>query len=275
VVVQTLVAEREAEILQRALGERAPMDVRNLLNRYHAHHIKKEAWGKQHIVDQTRYRSLWLEQSEAAPGSPVPFDRLTPAMVEELALEQVGKRGWKSRSHRCRLQYLKSAFSQAMDYDRTIESNPVAKGRLPSLDTGAPRRSYSAKDALLLATPHPDMDWRLTLSANLIVYHGRRIRSITRIGARYPGFPPESNINFADEGVILIRYHGKSDKGNQNTWLPVIEGTQRLTEAVCDRPELRLPLPLGGPRRGFQVCPPPVLEYDRPSSRHRERPGVR
>ena len=105
----------------------------------------------------------------------------------------------------------------------------------------------SANEAAVLATPHPDIDPRVTLAASICFDTGRTIGTVR--------FLRSEDVIFRD-GRIHLRFWKSHDKGGKSSTVPVSHATAKLVleQLVRDRtnrwgwlfPGQRAAVPLGG-----------------------------
>ena len=241
ILVHELVAAREREIISGAhgiCGREEVLVVRDLLTQYHSHKIDVGKWSPRHAREQARCRDSWIMDLSRALGSPVPVSEITCALVEKLATERGRESGWGGRSHERHIRYLQSAFHWAWRKARIIDHDPLLGVECPAYDSDTSGLVYSTEEVRRLATPHPEVDWRVTLTANLAWEHGRRVGAISNIRTRNRSAGVGSDLRYTEGGWLMVRYGWATDKAKRGKWLPVSLGTQRLIEKALEHPDV-------------------------------------
>lgn len=118
---------------------------------------------------------------------------------------------------------------------------------MPTAEPEKEGLDYSANEAAALATPHPDIDPRLTLAASICCDTGRRIGAVRFLRAE--------DVILRDARIHL-RFWKRHDKGNKSSTVPVSHATAELVLEQLERdrtkrwgwlfPGQRSDVPLGG-----------------------------
>lgn len=204
-------AERKLAILKgRTLGQAAPISVAEVLERYHAW-LESQDRSSKTLEDKVLCRKFWL----STLGGELAITVTTADVVRISALAR--KRADRStRWDRKRIEYLRAAMRWAYEDARLIDSYPLRGLKLPEYSPDTRSLVYTPAEAVRLATPHPDVDWRVTLAASIICDTGRRISAVLQIRL-------EDLVEI--EGRLHIVFRKEFDKGRRSATVPVSAAT--------------------------------------------------
>ena len=224
--IETATQRRIAIIEGRtSSGDVAPVTLGDLLDQYHRW-LGTQDRSPKTLDDKDRCRLFWL----AAVGGATPVLSLRADRVEALA-SQARKAGrHTARWDRKRLAYLRAAVRWGMNKAQLYDLNPLRGLELPEYHPDTTGKEYDARESMLLATPHPDVDWRVTLLASIICDTGRRISAVLTVSA------VRDLVIHGDRLHILFRRD--FDKGKRDALVPVSAETHLLIAAALDRPEV-------------------------------------
>ncbi|MDI7267495.1 MAG: hypothetical protein QME96_05830 [Myxococcota bacterium] len=243
--------ERRMAILEgRAKsGATKPIDLGQLFTKYHAS-AEAQDWSAKHQDDKDRCRRYW--EASLDPATPV-LD-LTPALVEKKARQGRERGAWTSRWDRKRLAYLRSAVLWGLNKARLYDVNPLRGLELPDYTPQTEELVYSAREMMLLATPHPEVDWRVTLASSIIADTGRRISAVLSISA------VRDLVLLPVQGAerLHVVYRREWDKGRRGSVVPASAETAQLVAEALERPEVQ--------ESGW-LFPEGRLEYDDPTDK--------
>lgn len=226
-LVDATVAEREIQILEglTAAGRPKPVTLGELLDKYHAW-IETQDRSDKTLDDKRRCRKFWL----AALGSSVQVLDLTSSQAEKLAAAARRRAGHSPRWDRKRLSYLRAAVRWGQNKARLYEVNPLRGLEMPDYAPDTQDKVYDARESILLATPHEDVDWRVTLMASIICDTGRRRGAVLSISA-------ERDLVVQDSRLHII-FRREFDKGRRSAVVPVSPDTHLLIAEALERTEV-------------------------------------
>lgn len=239
--------EREARIVsgRTETGERPALTVRELLRAYHGS-AKAGKWGEKHSGEQERQRKFW----EIRIGSRMAED-VSPDEIERLAADAAERLKWEGRAHERALQYIQTAGRWGAIKGGLFDRNPWAAIDFPDLSDhpGKPGRIYSPEEIAKLVTPHPEVDWRVTVTASIEYDTGRRTKAIRHLwrGLQDDPFGEDSDFQVVvvklKDGTLVERlflhFRAPYDKGKRDMWVPVSEETRGLLLEALERTEVR------------------------------------
>lgn len=232
-----LLAEKTAQERRMAIlegraksGARKPVDLARLFKEYHAS-AEAQDWSEKHRDDKVRCRKFW----EAVLDTSMSVLDLTPAVVEKKARKARERGAWSSRWDRKRLAYLRSAVLWGLNKARLYDVNPLRGLELPEYTPQTEELVYSAREMMLFATPHQDVDWRVTLASSVIADTGRRISAVLSISA------VRDLVLLPVQGVerLHVIYRREFDKGRRGSVVPVSAETAQLIAEALERPEVQ------------------------------------
>lgn len=211
-----------------------------------AYHESRDAmaWSQRHRKEQDRCRRFIIELL----GGDRPAGEIPPGEIEKRMGEAAEARGWTStRTERRYLQYLRSAGRWAYRKGELVDKPLWMAVDLPRYRPDTTERVYSVEQSRLLFTPHPEVDWRVTLAAAIAADTGRRISAIAGIwagGEEHPDPPSDLAVmDFLLQGRTVermwIRFRGQTDKGGRTAIRPVSEETRELIERALERSAVR------------------------------------
>ena len=216
--------------------------VREILDAYHESRVSM-SWSESHRKEQDRCRRFLSELlGPDRTAAEIPADEIMRKVAE------AGEaRGWTSnRSERRYLQYLRTAGRWAWEKGELVDQPLWMAVDLPRYRPDTTGRVYSKEQSRLLYTPHPEVDWRVTLAAAIASDTGRRISAICGIwvGVESEGYPPSDlavkSMTVDGERIerLWIRFSGETDKVDQSAIRPVSPATRQLIEEALQRPEV-------------------------------------
>lgn len=225
------VAERRLTILEgrTQAGTEKPATLAQLFEEYHAS-AEAQDWSPKHLDDKDRCRKFW----EAALDASTSVLDLTPALVEKKARQARERGGWTARWDRKRLAYLRSAVLWGLNKRRLYDVNPLRGLQLPEYEPQTDELVYTAREMMLFATPHFDVDWRVTLASSLIADTGRRISAVLTVSA------VRDLVLLPVKGVdrLHVVFRKEFDKGRKGSIVPVSAETAQLIADALERSEV-------------------------------------
>lgn len=178
---------------------------------------------EKHRKDQERANRMWKQEL----GSEVPVEELTPHEVEKAAGELARRNDWSARTQAKYMKHLHAAvrwgFRKARFYDR----NPIVGIDMPESDPDTSDLVYTKEEARKLLTPHEDIDWRVTIDANVQADTGRRLSAVRQIR--------KEDLLMTDDGRLLIRFRSETDKAGKASVVPVSDQTARLIADALEK----------------------------------------
>lgn len=218
-------AERQKAIVEgREEAKRKPdLTVRALLKRYHGWLEAQERSSKT-IDDKDRCRKFW----ESVIGDRK-VSEIRKADASEIAAAARKRGGHTVRWERKRLEYYRAAVRWGWEDADLFDVNPLKGLRLPEYSPDTSGLVYTPAEALKLATPHEDVDWRVTLAASIICDTGRRISAVLQI---------RTDDVMEDDGRRFIVFRKTFDKRKRSAIMPVSAETAKLIVAALERPEV-------------------------------------
>lgn len=215
--------ERQLEIVRGiAAGVRTQTTLGQLLDRLHDSR-RAERWSEKHAQDQERGKNFWLQEL----GKDQVVEDLTPSRVENLAGKAANRLGWSARTEQKYLKYLASAIRWGRRKARLYDSQPLMGLELPEVRSDTRDRIYTKEEARKLLKPHPEVDFRVTLAANIACDTGRRLSAIRQL-------QKEEDLRMA-EGRLFLRFPGETDKTGHGALVPVSRTTARLVADALER----------------------------------------
>jgi integrase len=206
-------------------GSCLPATMDEVLRAYHDSADARQ-WARSHAVNQETYRRFWTDQL----GESTAVLSLTPSRVRKVAQEAGHRRGWKALTERKYLAYLVAAIGHALTQERMIREDPLSGIKLPDAKADGAGLAYSEAEAGLLLTPHPEIDWRLTLAVNIEADTGRRAGAIRHLRTE--------DVSVRD-GRIWMHFRGERDKRGHGALIPVSAKTAELVLDALEREEVR------------------------------------
>lgn len=205
-------AERRLAILEgrTSAREKRSITVKGLLGKYHDW-LESQDRSSKTFEDKLLCRKFWL----AALGTAV-VTELTTADVVRIAANARRRGGHTARWDRKRLEYLRAAVRWGSDEARLYDTYPLRGLKLPEYKPDTRELVYTPQEAMRLATPHPDVDWRVTLTASIICDTGRRIGAVLQI---------RRDDLVLVEGRLHVVFRAEFDKGRRTATVPVSEAT--------------------------------------------------
>lgn len=240
-------AERQLAVLEGIAAESRPKPVTllRLLDQYDEWDATQGRSAKT-ADDKARARTFWL--SALSPDLPV-LD-LDSAMVERIAASARKRGGWSTRWDTKRLAYLRAAVRWGLNKARLYDVNPLRGLEMPHYYADTDGRDYTPEEAILLATPHPDVDWRVTLAASIICDTGRRITAVLSVSA-------ERDLVLAEERLFVV-FRSDFDKGRRSAVMAVSADTAVLVAEALERSAVQ--------ESGW-LFPEGRVEYDDPAEK--------
>jgi hypothetical protein len=248
---QTSLARQELVLRGRdAYGERQEVTLFGLLQKYHAS-PKAHKWVERHRLEQERCRDFWKHELGDRAVTPA---EMTPALIEEIAQNASSARGWTTRTEEKYLKYIAAVTRWGRRKARLYPTDPLEGIDLPEVRYDTRKRVYTPEEVRKLATPHPDVDWRVTLAFALATVHGRRISAILSLWVG-PEEPDPDQDQDSDVAVLMIsmrlpggaeaeiermcmHYRSEFDKEGRDDWLPVPEWLRPQIEEAMRQPEV-------------------------------------
>lgn len=240
---EELAAKRRVEILagRTQAGQRRETTLRQLYERYFDS-AEAQEWSTKHRGDYERAREFWIN----ALGADQVVVELNQAEVEKLARRARIRQGLSTRWERRKMALLRAAVRWGKRKARLYDLNPLDGLSMPEYEPDTEELIYSEAEAALLVAPHPDVDWRTTLAANIVVDTGRRISAILHLTVE--------DVRVSDERAFL-QFRKEWDKRKRGALRPVSMETAALLAEAMQRPEVR--------ECGW-LFPEGRLEYDDP-----------
>lgn len=199
----------------------ATISVGELLRRYHDSEVAAR-WGDRHADDARRGRRFWEARLDLAADT---LD-LSPAIVSRVVGNEE-RRGMGRRTVRKRLAYIRAAVRWGFDKAQLYDRNPLRGLDLPEYQPDTDALFYDPKDAALLATPHPEVDWRVTLAASIALDAGRRISAILSLAV-------EDVVT--DGAEVFLRFRPEFDKSKRPALVPISAETAELLARALEEP---------------------------------------
>lgn len=205
-------------------GDPRPITVAELLEKYHAW-LESQDRSAKTMDDKRRCRKFWI-----AALAETRVTKVTTPEVERIAAEARKRGGHTVRWDRKRLTYLRAAVRWGFNKARLYDSYPLRGLELPDYNPDTQELVYDAGEAILLATPHDDVDWRVTLMASIICDTGRRRNAVLGVSA-------ERDLLLEDDRLHIV-FRREYDKGRRSAVVPVSAETHLLVAEALDRPEV-------------------------------------
>jgi integrase len=219
-------AERRKRILagRTSMGEEAvsprKVTVEALLEAYHHSEVAKD-WKARTMEDRELFRQFW----EGVLGRDAEVLALTPSMVRKATQDGAERSGTGPQWERKRLAYLRAAVRWAELKARLIPENPLRGLELPAYEPDTDELVYSLEETARLLTPHGEVDWRVTLAANIAYDTGRRISSILALTLE----------DLMVEGDrLLLHFRPENDKRGRGGVVAVSEPTALLVASALE-----------------------------------------
>lgn len=214
-------SQREWAILEGAvLEQRATVSLGDLLEQYHDS-ATADDWSEHHAADQERARRLWLGLLGADVTVP---DDLSKAVARRAAREAANRRDWSPRTEEKYLRYLHAAVRWAYREADLIEEHPLRGLQTPDYEQDTSELIYSVEEVRKLVTPHPQVDWRLTLAANLAWDTGRRRGAIRRVRAH----EDVGLVEVEEARRLAVTFRADADKASRTGLVVVSRQTAEL-----------------------------------------------
>lgn len=225
---EQMALQRQKVILSKrdAFGEEsveAPITVGALLERYEASETASR-WSKTHRRDVLAALAFWRLRLDLT--RPVVRGELSPAVVRKFAGEEARRLGVGPRWERKRLAAIRAAVIWGMDQAQLYDVNPLRGLEMPKYEPETDELIYSPQETLLLVTPHPEVDWRVTLLSNIAADTGRRLSAMLSL---------TTEDILTDGDSFLLRFRKEYDKGNRTRLVPISEPTALLVADALER----------------------------------------
>jgi hypothetical protein len=204
---------------RRELGE--------LLERYHASATASD-WGDHHAADQERARQFWLGKLGADIWVPT---ELSKAVARREARKAAEARGWSPRTEEKYLRYLHAAVRWGYRQADLYDDHPLRGLETPDYEQDTSELAYTLDEVRRLVTPHPGVDWRLTLAANLAWDTGRRRAALVQVRA----WEDTERIEVDDATRLAVVFRADADKASRTGVVVVSRATERLVENAWKR----------------------------------------
>lgn len=214
VVCRAAADERRAAILggRRADGTAGPLTIGALLDQYEA--AAKEAdWSDGHRAEVGRSLAFWRRHL----GAGADVATLTPAVVERIAARE-GK-GQSPRWAQKRLKHLRAVTRWGRRKARLYAADPLDGVELPEYEPDTDALIYSPEETVRLMASRPDVDWRVTLLANIAADTGRRLGAMLSLRVEDVS---------TDGQRVLLRFRREFDKQGRAALVPVSAPTAEL-----------------------------------------------
>jgi integrase len=236
-------SERKRDLLvgrqYHAEPSRTPLG--KLLDAYHDSELSGR-WSDRTWDDKHRLRLFWLLEL----GEDAVVEALSTSRVERAAQKAARARGWGARTERKTLEYLRAAIRWGYHKAQLLDADPLRGGlSLPDYDPDTRALVYRLQEALLLSTPHEDIDWRVTLAVSIVADTGRRINAVRHLSIHDVGV----------EDRVYLRFQREWDKKKRDAYLPASQHTALLIADALDRPEVQ---------ESEWLFPEGRIEYDDP-----------
>ncbi|MDH5761044.1 MAG: hypothetical protein OEZ65_15885 [Gemmatimonadota bacterium] len=227
-LVDRTVSERRLAVLEGRtdLGTPKPITLGELIEKYHGW-LESQDRSAKTLDDNARCRKFWRNTLD--PTTSV-LD-LTSAQVEKIASSARKKLGLTARWDKKRLAYLRAVVLWGLNKERLYDVNPLRGLTMPEYTPDTQGKDYTATESMLLATPHPEVDWRVTLTASIICDTGRRISSVLSIST-------ERDLVVIGDRLHVI-FRKEYDKGRRGAIVPVSADTHLLIADALDRTEVQ------------------------------------
>lgn len=226
--VQLVATEREAAILsgRDVFGREKPKECITLGALFTEYEKSAEAlaWSERHAVD-VRY-SLEFWRMHLDMGSPVVGGSLSPALVSRVAGREAQAREVGPRWIRKRLAHIRAAVLWGLDQAHHYEANPLRGLKMPDYEPETDELIYSIEETAKLLEPREDVDWRVTLLANIAADTGRRRGSMLSL---------TTGDIVTDGERVLLRMRKEFDKGGRTQLVPVSAPTAALLADALER----------------------------------------
>lgn len=246
-------AERRLAILEgrTVVGERRAVTVNELLEAY-ASWLASQDRSRKTLEDKAICRKFWLSTLGSTKA-----EELTTAEVVRIAAMARKRGGHTTRWDRKRLEFLRAAVSWGYNDARLLDTYPLRGLKLPEYSPDTQRLVYTPPEAIKLATPHPEVDWRVTLAASIICDTGRRISAVLQINAR-------TDLALVGDRLHIV-FRAEFDKGRRSATVPVSRETGLLVAAALERTEVQ---------ETDWLFPGGRLEYEDPIDGPIEKKGI-
>lgn len=256
------VAKRKARLTLGLQGSEEDCDedgegpaLEDVLERYH-NSGKAKNWGKKHRRNQDRHKRFWEERV----GKRRDVTTLEPDTIERVSAAAADRKDWAAETHRKYRTYPRDALKWAARKTDLLDRNPLAAVEPPEREEAdTSNLVYSEEQVRKLCTPHPGVDFRVTLASNLHADLGRRTDAIAHIRKGEDDRDP-GDLQWRDDG-LWIHFDRAFDKGSAGAWVPVSDHTASVIEEALERPEVqdspwllpggRLVDPVEGKERAF------------------------
>lgn len=200
-------------------AERRDVTLSYLVDRYKASEAANR-WSKKHRRDVELSMGFWL----SAIGGDRTVDSLTPDEVERLAGQEGRRREVSARWVRKRIKHLRAATRWGRRKARLFRHDPLDGVELPDYRPDTDHLIYSEEETAALLKPRPEVDWRVTLLANIAADTGRRLGSILSL---------RSEDVESDGERVFLHFRREYDKGGRGARVPISLPTiALLTEAL-------------------------------------------
>lgn len=179
-------------------------------------------WSEKHGNDVRGSLAFWRLHLDldADPMS------LTPAQVRKIAGDAGRLLGVGPRWVRKRLKHLRAGIRWGKIEAKLYRYDPLEGTKLPDYEPDTDNLIYSEAETALLITPHEDIDWRVTLLANIAADTGRRISAMLSL----------STEDVRTDGErVLLHFRGAFDKVKRGSMVPVSLPTAALIIQALER----------------------------------------
>jgi integrase len=116
---------------------------------------------------------------------------------------------------------------------------------LPKYETDTTGLAYTLEESRALLSPHPGVDWRVTLAANIAADTGRRLKAIRHLWVGREGEETPSDIAELEFEVdretlerMWLRFQKEFDKRKRTAIRPVHPETRALIEEAMERTQV-------------------------------------
>lgn len=221
--------KREWAILQGEVEVGAPDTVAlgELLARYHDS-ATADDWSEGHRKEQERCRRFWT--LALGEDLQVPTE-ISKARVRRAGRDAAEARDWSGRTEEKYLRYLHAAVRWGWRQADLYDNHPLRGLQTPDYEQDTSELIYTLDEIRRLATPHPEVDWRLTLAVNLAFDTGRRRRALTRIRA----FEDTPEVELEGEGRLATIFRADHDKAGRTGLVVVSRQTEALARNAWKR----------------------------------------
>lgn len=226
--VDLVAVERKGAILagRDAFGKEkgpAPVTLAQLFEEYRKS-AEAGAWSHRHAEDVRYSLEFWRLRLDME--SPVVGGSLSPALVSRIAGNEARSRELGPRWIRKRLAHLRAAVLWGLDQAHFYEVNPLRGLKMPDYEPETDELIYSLEETRKLLAPSTEVDWRVTLLANVAADTGRRLSAMLSL----------TRDDIVTDGArIALRFRKEFDKGGKTTVVPVSAPTASLLADALER----------------------------------------